>query len=545
MRFHYAYVLLRSVGLSIAISGPTFAVPYASAVRNTTGSDWEFVLNEGADSYTVKRDGGNEITVNNPSAGRHTFDLEAFSTFEISVANSIPATWTEISDANNLHTNYFRPNGVVVNKDPSSPFFGTIYVSNPFKDTNPLMPAGNRAHGRGIYSLTADRIGVNLANFSAIANADDPSLGKAPGWFVGGNQISSPWQITLDDAHNVIVSDRSDTQGGFKYASPDLTTGGFILVAFGFHDGTRPLNYYGTGQEVHGSINSKPTVTGSVGNGLTIWGIDEDFDLDGDTFVSDDGYHLWRWDVGNATDYDQPPSLEISGTALNFGEARWRDLSLDSLANDAHYEPQYDKWYMTQSRTHGDDSSLIIVSADGVDGTTPTIEWASKQFSIDNGLDGNDGLGREGIQDIFRTIGSVVISDDGTKLFAHRARQYADDDVDDGGNPVLGAGSNLPGSILVIPLDENGLPDIQIDDNGTPGNTSDDFLTNLESITIERQLGRNVRSVIDLDAAGNVYITSSLSELLQVFSPGGDTVAITGSNGTFSLQTPAAGLPGD
>jgi len=259
--------------------------------------------------------------------------------------------------------------------------------------------------------------------------------------------------------------------------------------------------------------------------------------------------------VGSATEYDQPPALEAASTALDVDEALWFDNgNLDGIFKDAHYEPQFDKFYLTQSRTHGNESSLIIVSTDGVDGMSPTIEWASKQFSIDNGLDGNTSPDPDfggGLQDIFRSIGSVTISPDGSTLYAHRAEQFnADDDgtpeePGPGNNPVLGEESNAPGSILIIPLDENGLPDLEIDNNGTPDDTSDDFLANVDSIPIEDQLVRHVRAPIALDAAGNVYITSNISELMQVFSPGGHTLAVTGSDGTFSVAEIGAGTPGD
>jgi hypothetical protein len=48
-------------------------------------------------------------------------------------------------------------------------------------------------------------------------------------------------------------------------------------------------------------------------------------------------------------------------------------------------------------------------------------------------------------------------------------------------------------------------------------------------------LGDYIRDV-SFDAAGNVYAVSSTSETLRTYSPGGDWVATTGSDGTFVLQ---------
>ncbi|MGI9456644.1 MAG: PEP-CTERM sorting domain-containing protein [Aeoliella sp.] len=565
----------------LGAAAPSFAVPYASGVRNTTGTSYEFILNESADNVTVQRDGANAVDLGPLSAGRHTFDLGAFSTYDIQVAKDTPAAWTEISDATNLHTNFLRPVGVVVNQDPTSAFFGTVYVSHPLS-----VPevAFTRAMGDGIYSLSADRIGIDLANnFAAVADANDETLAKLPtNWTVENNGGSSPWRLTLDDGGNLIAADFSDQNGGIKYASPDLTTGGLVLAN---EDGILPLLVNGAGQEVHGSILSKPSVTGTVETDLTVWAIDEDYDLDGDTFNIAPGetfaqtstYHPLRWDVGSATDYDLPPTVVINKEMMDIDDDMGTPDPADDfndtaytlspeeiggvIVNNLHYEEQFDKFYIMQSRTHGNESGLFIVTADGIDGNSPTVDWSSKRFSFDNGLDGNNSIfitdeetGEmaygEGIQDIFRNIDDVVISADGSTMYVSRLRQFGPDDFDpdssvpaDGDNPVLGLDSNLPGAVLVIPLDENGIPDIQIDNNGTPNDTSDDFLSNVDSISLET-VGRTLRNQIGLDAAGNVYSIDNLTERLQVFSPGGNTLATTSSGGTFDVQTIVA-IDGD
>ncbi len=219
-------------------------------------------------------------------------------------------------------------------------------------------------------------------------------------------------------------------------------------------DGVLPLLINGDGKEVHGSIMSNVGVSGSVGTDLTVWAIDEDYDLDGDTFTVEPGdlvaqtstFHPLRWDVGAATDYDQPPSIVINKEQLTVNDDNGtpEDPSDDFndfaytlspqeiggiVINNMYYDPsRSDKFYLMQSRTHGNESGLMIVTADGVDGESPTLEWASKRFSFDNGLDGNDSTfitdeetGEmafgEGIQDIFRQIDDMVISEDGSTMF--------------------------------------------------------------------------------------------------------------------------------
>lgn len=534
------------------LASTVFAVPYASGIRNTGGTNWEFVLNEAADAVTVLRDGGNAVNLGAIGPGRHTFEMTGFNTFAIEVSKSAPVGWTELaqSNNNNLFTKYFRPNSVAVNKNPASPFFGTVYVNNsvPSPTANPV-----RQQGDGIYALTANLVGVDLVTKAAVTDPNDTSLAKAPGgWIVTGT--NSPYQMSLDAAGNLIVGDWSDTAGGIKYASPDLTTGGLILAT---QDGVRPLLTNNAGQEFHGSIASKPYTTGSVGNGLTVFAMDEDFDIDGETLNNaTTGNHVWKWNVGNATNYDQVPQLVINVTPLsgpvNDPTAQTTDAERTHYLNlnvgvdaKAIYSPKYDKWYLTQNRNDGNQTGLMVVKADGVDGNSPTMEWSSIQWSIDNGLDGftddADPVGttaENGKQDVFRGMGTPEFSPDGTKLYIHR-RFVAT------ANPYIGTTSPLSGVVLEIPLDANGIPNIQINDNGTPGDKADDILSNLRSITLASNNSNHGAHDITFDAAGNLYTGHNISERLQVFSPGGNWKATTTSAGTFTLAPLAAGVLGD
>jgi hypothetical protein len=47
---------------------------------------------------------------------------------------------------------------------------------------------------------------------------------------------------------------------------------------------------------------------------------------------------------------------------------------------------------------------------------------------------------------------------------------------------------------------------------------------------------------VAFDAAGNVYVVSSSTETLRIWSPGGDWLAITGSDGSFELVPEPASL---
>ncbi len=75
--------------------------------------------------------------------------------------------------------------------------------------------------GDGIYALTADLKGVDLSsNLAVVADPNDTSQAKAPGWTVSGS-TNSAFHISLDAAGNIIAGDWSDPNGGIKYASAD------------------------------------------------------------------------------------------------------------------------------------------------------------------------------------------------------------------------------------------------------------------------------------------------------------------------------------
>ena len=491
------------------------AVPYASGVRNTSGANWEFVLNEAADNVRVLRNGGNSLILGGLAAGRHTFSLTGFSTFDIEVSKSEAEGWTSISDPTNLFTNFTLPTGVTINTNPASQYFGTVYVGN----GNPVATERGRQMGDGVYALTADMKGVDLTTFTAIIDPNDITQAKAPGWTVAGETVS-PWRLALDEAGNVLASDWSDGNGGIKYASPNLTTGGLILAGEGGTPGS---------SSVHGSIAGKPVVlSGSVGNNLVVQAMDEDLSpFNG----------IWRWDVGNATSYDQPPTSVIDSAALDFASS-WIS-TVNGVRAGNHYSPQHNKWYLIQNRNAGAEAGIFVVQPDGVDGQSPMILWDSLTFSEDpNGdfdpsdaLDGN--TTNEFIQDVFRNIGDVTMSRDGTKLFVHRVTSVSD-------NPFQA------GAVTIIPLDANGVPDIEV---------SGGMMTNVETITtIGNNLGHLSGAQLEFDAAGNLYVTNSgivtgdpnaSAQLVQVFTPGGNTKATTSSNGTFTVVSMAPGNNAD
>lgn len=539
----YGVVGALALGLLGSTASRALAVAYASGVRTTGGSNWEFVLNETASAVTILRDGGNPFTLNAPAAGRHSFDMTGFTNFEIQVETSASVGWTPISDATNMFTHYERPNGVVVNNIPGSPYFGTIYVAN--SRTTAAGGTPGRAMGDGVYALTADHIGVDLSTRAAIAEANDNSLAKVPsGWNVTDTGTNSVYRLTMDDAGNVIAGDWSDANGGIKYSSPDLTTGGSLLLhQDGVVTNISPTNPTGlglltnsNGEEVHGSIVSRPYVTGTLGQDLVVYAIDEDRSPKGVLAETDaHGNSLWKWNVGAVVgDYDQTPELtidvsnipktsELPGQTVG-GQDNFMSIDVGVLA-DAVYSPATNKWYLTENRSDGNQGGLVVITPDGVNGAAPTLDWSSYQFTIDNALDGHATV--TGVQDIFRNLKAVELSPDGKTLFISRAGNTSN---------VLSTANGVGGGILAIPLDAQGIPDLGV---------ADGKVTNISSIETISNAGGHASGAMAFDAAGNLYFTSNVSERLQVFSPGGNWIATTTSAGGFTLAPVGGGLDGD
>jgi hypothetical protein len=208
-------------------------------------------------------------------------------------------------------------------------------------------------------------------------------------------------------------------------------------------------------------------------------------------------------------------------------ESRWI-ATVNGTRLGAHYSPQHDKWYLVQNRDTGNEAGIFVVEADGVDGLSPNLLWDSLTFTRDpNGdLDTSDALdgstGTAGNQDVFRNIGDVTLSPDGTKLLVHRIASRD--------NPFQAGG------VIVIPLDEDGVPDIEVVGGA---------LSNVETITtIGQNLAHSSGAQLEFDAAGNLYAANSgvvagnaeaSAQMVQVFSPGGNTLATTSSSGTFTV----------
>ncbi len=539
-----------ALALIISASTNSFAVPYASSVRNTMDTTWEFVLNEAADSVTVLRDGGNPFNIANPVAGRHTFNMAGFSTFSIEVSKSIGEGWTSITDPNNMFDDFTLPTGLGVMTDPSNlAYFGAVYVGN----GQPVATKSGREMGDGIYALTADMKGVSLPTFAAVTDPNDTTQAKAPGFVTAGSN-SSPWRLSFDDGSNLLIADWSDANGGVKWASRDLTMGGLVLggvdangtpIPDGATTGpsggiySQEMDEFGR-IPLHGSAGGKVYSTGTVGVDLTLWVMDEDLDAELEV-PNNDTNSIWRHSVGSATNFDaMAPTLVVDSESIptnSDGSVNLIGTFVTGVATGMHYSERYGHWYVNQPRDAGTTSAgvaIIDAALDGSDALAPELLWSSIQFTIDNNLDLVT-TDTDPNTDVFRRVREVTISPDGKYLVLHKNQ------ADVGASLGLGEGA-----VYLVPLDENGIPDITVEGG---------MITNVINIeTLGDNGAHNSGAQVEFDAAGNLYVANSAvsttstdplltGQLVQVFSPGGDWKAITNSNGTFSLA-PLETLPG-
>jgi len=136
------------------------AVPYASGVSEAGGTV-TYILNEDANNVTIKRTGDTQIDMGPLAKGTHTFPLGDASDYDIVVKKGATKAWKQINVDDTL-TSFWVPVGVSVNKDPSSPNFGKMYVSETNVDEN--TTAFGRTTKSGIYMLHADASDAGYAD---------------------------------------------------------------------------------------------------------------------------------------------------------------------------------------------------------------------------------------------------------------------------------------------------------------------------------------------------------------------------------------------
>lgn len=280
----------------LALTAPQVkATPYASCVTNNNGTI-QFYLNESGGNVTVTYEDGstnanfNGITTGtNEPSGKYSFTLGTHTTYSISVfkiGTGITALAPNVIQDTNINTingssypipGLFvlgAPRGVAANINPTSPYFGRLYVSR----------SEASAPNTFLYAFNSDGSFV-CSNSAGVAWNASYSL--------------SPAGISVAADDSLIVADGSSVNAGIWKVPPDLHTNELLLGPVG------DIVTNAQGVPVHGEIISPAIYTGFTnnGSGSLMW-------IDGDYPASDANCLLVATNVmTNSLPYETVPIL--------------------------------------------------------------------------------------------------------------------------------------------------------------------------------------------------------------------------------------------
>lgn len=468
------------VAAALAMTPSAHAVPYATSLTNSAGII-SFRLNESADSVKILADGGATVNDLGPlPAGLHTITMNVVGGFQVSVFKASPVGFTAPVSPNLGATLQISDDGVTTRfREPRG-----IAVN-----TDPASPYFGRvyvSHGsNGVVAAAGTLPGRTLTEGVFLMNADlSDAVGQGDNGRTAGigfvpagtaGDGVSPYRISIGADGNLYIADWSDAAGTLWVTDPDVSEGSGQNVLGGPTGGPFPL----TDARIHGSI-AAAVVEGSLANGdLTVYVIDEDLQNDRASTTRSMQNTLWRHDIGGTL-----PGAEILPTRIGTATP-W--INFASQTMDLSRGPN-GNFYVNDYRSGGTDrGGLYVIAPDGSELWNSLA--ASRQL-----------LGSSTAADLLRATGGGAVSPRGD--FA----------------AVINVETN---GITVVPLIE-GIPDLE------------NRLVLAGFNTVASQ-GRDVA----FDLAGNLYAISSSAQLLRVFSPGGTTTAITGSDGTFDLIRPS------
>lgn len=458
----------------------TQAVPYATGLTNS-GGVISFRLNESADTVKIVADGGATVNDLGPlPAGLHTITMSVSGAFQVSVFKASPVGFAAPVAPNLGATLQISADGVTTRfREPRGVAINTdpasAYFGRVYVSHGSNGVVAASAHGPA-RTLTEGIFIMNADLSDAVGQGDVGRTADIP--FVTGGASGdgvSPYRVSIGQDGNLYIADWSDTTGTLWVADPDVSPGSGKNVLGGPAGGAFPV----TTSRIHGSI-AAAVVEGSLSAGnLTAYVIDEDLQNDRASSTQNMRNTLWRHDIGAALPGAEVLPTRIGTTTpwINFA-SQTMDLSRGPNGN----------FYVNDYRSTGNDrGGLYVIAPDG------TELWNS--LSASRTL-----LGSSTANDLLRATGGGAVSPQG---------DYA----------------------AVINLETNGITIVPLTD-GIPDIANRLALHGFSAVTAQ---GRDVA----FDLAGNLYAISSSAQSLRVFSPGGTTTAITGSDGTFELIRPS------
>jgi hypothetical protein len=486
------YSRLRSAVLVLATTslagGLAQATPYATCLTNNGDGSISFRLNQTTgtnDLVQVISSGGTVTnTLQSPSADPTNVlsrGLIVTST-NLGIAAGtfqvrIKHTGSGVISTNGAALPFNSPRGIAANKNPASPYFGWVYVAN--------SAAGTK--GDGMFAYSADLYDI----------LGQAATAKTAGYDFGLGGASSPYHTSVAPDDSVLVTDFSDANGNLISMTPLLDSFTYTLQQL---SGTA-ASPVGSNNN-HGSIISA-AIVGS-GSSRKLYTMDEDYQTDPAASAATEWNSAWEYDIGDGPlPWTNAPNRKLMTPYLATFAGQNQKLEVVG-----HY------LYCNQRRSNPPQHSAYIVDLNNLQdpgtftGATPWgAFWTSQDESLAEGFS----------DDVLRDSMTVDVSPDGkwfASIIAAGSNPLAPISAPDGTTFVTAAND-----VILIPL-TNGIPNIparQVFHLGGPGNGRD----------------------ITIDAAHNIYVCSSGLGTAQALDIGESTDAITGSDGTFSLATPA------
>lgn len=356
----------------------------------------------------------------------------------------------------------------------------TVRFNNPrglAVNNNPASPYFGRVYVSNSSATNSPRAvgdGIYLLNSDLTDALGQGDVALTGGLNFGESVTHSPYHISIGEDDNLYISDWGTNNGTLYVTDPDVSAGQNVL------GGPTGSPFPVTSSRVHGSI-SAGIVTGSLGMGnLTAFVVDEDYQTNPDATAATERLSLWRHDIGASLPgpFTAPTRIALHpNTFLRTVGNQVMDLARNT---NGHF-------YVANYRSVGNEANVWAVDASGV------LVWSSL-------VESRAVLGNPAATDILKAAGGIDLSPSGDTL------------------AVMHLETN---GIWILPMLPTGLPDI----------TNRLVLAGFNTVAVQ---GREVA----FDRAGNLYAVSQSAGLLRVFSPGGTTTAVTGSDGTFNIIRP-------
>lgn len=301
--------------LAGSVATASTANVYASQIK-ANGSVVSMILNDDANEVIIEVLGGDGEVVGstNLGEGKKGFNLFAVNIPEVESGtysyritckgDAVVGEPVQVSTKGDALLEIANSRGIAIDNNPSSPYFGRIYVTS----IQANGKTGSRM-GTGIYILGADCSDISGQGSTPYAGGESWS----------GN--SSPYRLTVAPNGDVYVCDWSDIHSGVWVMDPAAPESNWRAVFGGSRNGVGLASENGVG--IHGSIPGL-FVTGT-GAETKLYTLDEDYEGSEDPAA----WYMLRYDIGEQTEaWAFAPSREyaVDKNYLKYGN---QDIAYD------------------------------------------------------------------------------------------------------------------------------------------------------------------------------------------------------------------------